>query len=180
MKRRKKCWSIQSGFTYGVLSSFALVGLASGGPLMTDLFSYKTCVNSPPSFSPGCMTDLTVNIGERATFNCQVDPQCLIQYIHWYHESESGVKRLLKTGRNATEPYVHTIDRVLEEDFGRYYCVIKNVVGKSECSANLMVKSGSEKQLKSSFALLATIVLTYSYILLTVMAAGFDAFLQSN
>ena len=75
----------------------------------------------------------------------QVDPQCLIQYIHWYHESESGVKRLLKTGRNATEPYVHTIDAVLEEDFGRYYCVIKNVVGKSECSAFLAIKSSAAR-----------------------------------
>ena len=54
---------------------------ASGGPLMTDLFSYKTCVNSPPSFSPGCMTDLTVNIGERATFNCQVS----IMFDHFPH-----------------------------------------------------------------------------------------------
>ena len=75
----------------------------------------------------------------------QVDPQCLIQYIHWYHESESGVKRLLKTGRNATEPYTHTIDAVLEEDFGRYYCVIKNVVGKTECSAFLAIKSSAAR-----------------------------------
>ena len=72
----------------------------------------------------------------------QVDPQCLIQYIHWYHESESGEKRLLKTGRNATEPYVHVIDGVLAQDFGRYYCVIKNVVGQSECSAFLAIKNG--------------------------------------
>ena len=72
-----------------------------------------------------------------------MDPQCIIQYLHWYHESESGEKRLIKTGRNATEPYMHVIEEVLEEDFGRYYCVIKNVVGKSECSAYLAIKNSS-------------------------------------
>jgi len=33
---------------------------------------YKTCADSPPGFSPGCMSNVTVNIGERAVFNCQV------------------------------------------------------------------------------------------------------------
>jgi len=125
-----------------LLQLLLTVNVSLANPLVSDLLTYKTCMNSPPSFSPGCMADVTVNIGERATFNCQVDPQCLIQYIHWYHESaETGVKRLLKTGRNATEPYVHVINTVLQQDFGRYYCVIKNVVGKSECSAFLAIKN---------------------------------------
>ena len=49
-----------------------VVNLTLGSPLMPDLLTYKTCMNSPPGFSPGCMANVTVNIGERAQFNCQV------------------------------------------------------------------------------------------------------------
>ena len=40
--------------------------------LFPDMFKYKTCADSAPKFSLGCMANVTVNIGERATFNCQV------------------------------------------------------------------------------------------------------------
>lgn len=40
--------------------------------LFPDMFKYKTCADSAPEFSLGCMANVTVNIGERATFNCQV------------------------------------------------------------------------------------------------------------
>ena len=40
--------------------------------LFPDMFKYKTCADSPPNFSGGCMANVSVNIGERATFNCQV------------------------------------------------------------------------------------------------------------
>ena len=33
--------------------------------------------------------------------------------------------------------------QVLEEDFGRYYCVIANVLGESECSAYLNMKNSA-------------------------------------
>jgi hypothetical protein len=39
---------------------------------MPEFLWYKTCADSPPGFSPGCMNNVTVNIGERAVFNCQV------------------------------------------------------------------------------------------------------------
>ena len=40
--------------------------------IVPDIFTYKTCVNSPPGFSPGCMDNVTVYPGDKATFNCQV------------------------------------------------------------------------------------------------------------
>ena len=48
----------------------------------------------------------------------QVDPRCHIQSLHWYHESPSGESKLLKTGRNATEPYMHTIDSAFDQHQG--------------------------------------------------------------
>ena len=71
----------------------------------------------------------------------QVDPQCIIQYVHWYHEPEDGEKRLIKTGKNSTEPYNHVIQEVLEADFGRYYCLIANVMGETECTAYLTIRN---------------------------------------
>ena len=39
-----------------------------------EVLWYKTCADSPPGFSPGCMNNVTVNVGDRAVFNCQVWP----------------------------------------------------------------------------------------------------------
>ena len=89
----------------------------------------------------------------------QVDPQCVIQYVHWYHEPETGEKRLIKTGRNSTEPYSHVIEEVLEADFGRYYCLIANVMGETECSAYLSIRS-SATILLSSYITFVTPILT--------------------
>ena len=80
----------------------------------------------------------------------QVDPRCHVQYLYWFHESRGGQKRLIKTGRNASEPYVHEIGEVFEEDFGRYFCVIANVLGESECSAYLSLKNSAS--LSTNFA----------------------------
>ena len=80
-----------------------------------------------------------------------MDPQCIIQYVHWYHEPETGEKRLIKTGRNSSEPYAHVIEEVLEADFGRYYCLIANVMGETECTAYLSIKSRA-----SSISLIST------------------------
>ncbi|XP_040580174.1 uncharacterized protein [Lepeophtheirus salmonis] len=112
--------------------------------LVPDIFTYSTCINSPPEFSPGCMANLTVNLGDSAVFNCQVDPRCHIQYLYWYHEV-NGQRRLLKTGKNSSEPYSHTIHSVLKRDLGRYHCVIANIRGKNECSASLSLNSQGNK-----------------------------------
>lgn len=115
----------------------------------------------------------------------QVDPRCMIQYLHWYHEPDYGEKRLLKTGRNANDPYMHTIDKVLtnkimsfvwspvnarswhlqvmHHHFGRYVCVIANVVGESQCSAYLMMRDGA--MTRSSHGVVWTILMSSIVIL---------------
>ncbi len=82
----------------------------------------------------------------------QVDPRCHIQYLYWFHEDISGNRRLLKTGRNATEPYVHTIYEVYEKHHGRYLCIIGNVMGENECSAYLVVRNGGQSILRPAAA----------------------------
>ena len=80
--------------------------------------------------------------------NClflQVDPRCHIQSLYWYHEGPSGESRLLKTGRNATEPYIHTINSAYDHHQGRYYCRIQNVMGINECSAYLIIRNSAVK-----------------------------------
>lgn len=50
----------------------------------------------------------------------QVDPRCVIQYLHWYHEdAATGEVRMLKTSKNSNDPYVHTIERVTHDHLGR-------------------------------------------------------------
>merc|ERR1712038_737724 len=93
--KRKECLHIRSTclcILYFILHYQSANALS----LFPDMFKYKTCADSAPEFSLGCMANVTVNIGERATFNCQVDPQCIIQFVHWYHEPEIGEKRLIK------------------------------------------------------------------------------------
>lgn len=116
-----------------------------GLSIVPEILTYKTCVNSPPGFSEGCMDNVTVYPGGSATFNCQVDPRCHIQSLYWYHEGPSGESRLLKTGRNATEPYIHTINSAYDHHQGRYYCRIQNVMGINECSAYLIIRNSAVK-----------------------------------
>jgi len=127
--------------TYGTTSD--------GLSIVPDILTYKTCVNSPPGFSEGCMDNVTVYPGGSATFNCQVDPRCHIQSLYWFHESPSGENTLLKTGRNATEPYFHTIDSALDIHQGRYYCRIENVMGINECSAFLIIRNSASKTISA-------------------------------
>ena len=87
-----------------------------------------------------------------------MDPQCIIQYVHWYYEPETGEKRLIKTGKNSTEPYSHVIEEVLEADFGRYYCLIANVMGETECTAYLSIRSNATKLLSATTALFMPIL----------------------
>ena len=47
-------------------------GSADALSFIPEFLWYKTCADSPPGFSPGCMSNVTVNVGERAVFNCQV------------------------------------------------------------------------------------------------------------
>ena len=66
-----------------------------------------------------------------------------------FHESPSGENTLLKTGRNATEPYFHTIDSALDIHQGRYYCRIENVMGINECSAFLIIRNSASKTISA-------------------------------
>ena len=55
----------------------------------------------------------------------------------------TGERRLIKTGKSAADPYMHTIYSVKHGDFGKYVCVIENVVGRRECSAYLSIRSAA-------------------------------------
>ena len=92
-----------------------------------------------------------------------MDPQCIIQFVHWYHEPETGEKRLIKTGRNSSEPYSHVIEEVLEADFGRYYCLIKNVMGETECTAYLSIKSRASISSPSSLSTITLFFMPISF-----------------
>jgi len=144
-----------------VLASYGTT--SDGLSIVPDILTYKTCVNSPPGFSEGCMDNVTVYPGGSATFNCQVDPRCHIQSLHWYHESPLGESKLLKTGRNATEPYMHTIDSAFDQHQGRYYCRIENVMGINECSAFLIIRNSAMSQQRFSvvFPLLTGLLLLW-------------------
>lgn len=75
--RRKNMWTkllryflTQKCFT--LLCIFQILTLIKGFSFVPEFFWYRTCADSPPGFSPGCMDNVTVNIGEKAVFNCQV------------------------------------------------------------------------------------------------------------
>ena len=53
-----------------------------------------------------------------------MDPRCHIQYLYWYHEPPNREKILIKTARNTSDPYIHTIDNAYEEHHGRYERVL--------------------------------------------------------
>ena len=71
----------------------------------------------------------------------------------------TGERRLIKTGKSAADPYMHTIYSVKHGDFGKYVCVIENVVGRRECSAYLSIRSGAEGRRASALAALVLVVL---------------------
>ncbi len=114
-----------------------------------------------------------------------MDPKCIIQYLNWYHEPEIaivnedvsdgefrgrleaesrsvsigyGERRLIKTGRGANDPYMHTINSVTHADLGRYACVIANVRGERECSAYLTLRSSGSRH-SVSVSVVATLVM---------------------
>ena len=72
-----------------------------------------------------------------------------------FHETPSGENTLLKTGRNATEPYFHTINEALDIHQGRYYCRIENVMGINECSAFLIIRNSASKTISALGPILA-------------------------
>ncbi len=75
----------------------------------------------------------------------------MVQYVRWYHEPSDGPmhgeRTLIKTGRSAGEPYVHTIHAVRRAHLGRYTCEIKNVVGINTCEAHLSVRSAAAAEM---------------------------------
>jgi len=156
-------------FFYYVFSSMYCWTTSNGLSIVPDILTYKTCVNSPPGFSPGCMDNVTVYPGGTATFNCQVDPRCHIQYLWWYHETPGGEKRLLKTGRNATEPYMHTIIGAGDQHQGRYYCIINNVMGENECSAFLIIRNSADSPSAIAFTTKTRQILLYLAMLYSIL-----------
>ncbi len=78
----------------------------------------------------------------------QIDPRCLVQYVHWYHEPLDGPEKdkrvLFKTAGDPGEPYVHTIASVHRAHLGKYTCEIANVVGVTKCTAHLSVRDGAD------------------------------------
>ena len=106
----------------------------------------------------------------------------MVQYLNWYHEPEMvvhdsssnsaggssigyGERRLLKTGIGSNDPYMHTIDAVMHSDFGRYACVIANVMGERECSAYLTIRSGAMVVRGSSISMVFALSLLLSLVL---------------
>ena len=61
------------------------------GPLCTvrntQLFSVKVCglpdILSPPQ-------NLSLEVGDRASFLCTVDMSCLVSYVEWYRHNNNG------------------------------------------------------------------------------------------
>lgn len=96
----------------------------------------------------------------------QVDPRCVIQYMRWYHEPldgpMAGERVQIKAARTGGEPYVHTIGEVTQAHLGKYTCVIKNVMGITECSAHLSISSGSKTVLTTGWTVLTVMLLAIS------------------
>ena len=53
----------------------------------TQLFSVKVCglpdILSPPQ-------NLSLEVGDRASFLCTVDMSCLVSYVEWYRHNNNG------------------------------------------------------------------------------------------
>ena len=53
----------------------------------TQLFSVKVCglpdILSPPQ-------NLSLEVGDRASFLCTVDMSCLVSYVEWYRHNTNG------------------------------------------------------------------------------------------
>ena len=109
-------------------------------------------------------------------FLFQVDPRCHIQSLVWYHDAPNGDKRLLKTARNASEPYVHTIIRAGDHHQGRYYCIINNVMGENECSAFLILRNASNSINRKSIAFITSkqIIIGIVLILHTLLLPAYN------
>ena len=80
-----------------------------------------------------------------------MDPQCIIQYVHWYHEPETGEKRLIKTGRNSSEPYSHVIEEVLEAKKQEILTLEERKQSLWEQKEDLEERNSKLKELKNNF-----------------------------
>ena len=58
--------------------------------ILPDILTYKTCVYTPPGFSPGCMDNVTVYPGGTATFNCQVEKIFPFFKVHKFWEGNKN------------------------------------------------------------------------------------------
>jgi hypothetical protein len=71
-RRRKFPAVLEASELLLLLTFLALPASSSSLSFIPEFLWYKSCADSPPGFSPGCMSNVTVNIGDRAVFNCQV------------------------------------------------------------------------------------------------------------
>ena len=61
--------------------------------LPNNLFSVKVC--GLPEVSPP--ENLTLEVGQTASFLCVVDMTCMVSYVEWYRHSDNGLYSLLIT-----------------------------------------------------------------------------------
>lgn len=86
------------------------------------------------------MKNLTLNLGETARFQCSVDMQCMVSYIHWYHLINNGSQKLLTTGSGFSgSPYTFIIQDVTYTDEGFYQCMAGNILGETVTQAYLHI-----------------------------------------
>ena len=113
------------------------------------------------------MNNITVGLGESATFNCQVDMRCIVAYIEWYHEMDNGTERLIKSASSPGDPHIYYIEKVKPTDKGVYTCLAGNVQGQAAESCYLMVNSVGtfsrpSENLLSNLFVIANIIILYS------------------
>merc|ERR1712018_918801 len=42
------------------------------------------------------MKGLIVELGDNASFKCEIDISCIVDNIEWFHKSNEGIERLIK------------------------------------------------------------------------------------
>merc|ERR1712002_680085 len=90
------------------------------------------------------MKNLTLDLGKTATFECSVDMQCLVSYIHWYHQMDNGSQKLLTKGSGFSgNPYAYVIQDVSHDDEGFYQCMAGNILGETVSQAYLQISRAS-------------------------------------
>ena len=94
------------GIVLTILYFFLFWTTSNGLSIIPDVLTYKTCVNSPPGFSPGCMDNVTVYPGGKATFNCQVSCLILHQNASFSIKTRHLASKCIKTHQLVPEFWI--------------------------------------------------------------------------